>query len=108
MIEDRLQRYIDSAPPADEDIDSVREAVYAQFGPDYCVMPTHVVWRMITSYFLIEFNSHAADKGMDKEAAAMMARIHGGMLKGALLGAGFGADDAGIIVKALAWDSRND
>lgn len=100
MIED-MGKYLEPKDP--DGIESVRESVLGQFGPDYCVIATNAAFRMLVSYFLID-----RVPVMSPTATEMLARLHGGIIKGAVLGAGFDGDDACKIIAALRKDALDD
>lgn len=94
MIDSDFKKYIEEGPP--EDIDAVREAVYAQFGPNYCVIATGSALRMFMSYFLLDRVG-----SISGEAAVLLAKMHGSVLKGGLMGAGLDAEDITKVLSVL-------
>ncbi len=97
VIED-VEKYLKPSDP--DDIDEVRKSVLAQFGPDYCVIGANAAFRMMTSYFLMAKQAMVAPN-ISCEAVDTLATLHGGVIKEAILGAGFNSEDAIVVLKAL-------
>ncbi len=100
VIED-VDKYIDPKEP--DDIDKVRESVMVQFGPDYCVIPSSSAFRMLLTYYLLDTKG-----GISSEGATMVALLHGGIIKDAVVGAGFSCEDATQIIAAIKKDAFDD
>ena len=104
MIEN-MDKYLEQKEP--DGIDEVRESVLAQFGPDFCVISANCAFRMMTTYYLLAKQAIVAPH-VSCEAADTIATIHGGVIKEAILGAGFNKDDAIKVIKALQEIACND
>ncbi len=98
MIED-VEKYINNMDA--EDTDSVRESVLAQFGPDYCVISTHAMFRILTTAFYMSLRTKPQSAEMCRE----MGTIHGSEIKPGLVGAGFDVGDVIAMVRALREDA---
>ena len=93
MIEN-VDKYL--VPKDPDEISNVRESVLSQFGPDYCVIAANAAFRMMVSYFLM--GEIAAP---NPDAMKLLAKIHGSVIKEAIIGAGFSGEDAIKIIIAL-------
>ena len=98
MIED-VAKYVNNMDA--DDIDSVRESVLAQFGPDYCVISAHAMFRILAAAFYMSLRT----KPLSAEMCREMGAIHGSEIKPGLVGAGFDVDDDIAMVRALREDA---
>lgn len=99
MIED-VKKYIDNMDA--EDIDSVRESMLAQFGPDYCIISTHAIFRLVATAFYLSQRKNPLSAEMCQE----LGEILGCETKPAVVGAGFNTDDVVVMVNALRDDAK--